>query len=80
MNHKLRLLDTEEPTAAEVYRARVEQGWREWSGPQGQPWQPFSEPQQLPTLAVDDVQRRSYKVIVVDSPIPFWRKVMRWLR
>lgn len=84
---KLRLLDTEEPPAASLDArkldaiAEIEQSMREWSGPCGRTdgWKPVEVDATKP-LPVDDVQRRSYKVIVVNSPIPFWRKVMRWLK
>jgi hypothetical protein len=72
---KLHLIDSEEPTPAEVYQARLEQSWREWS-PQG--WKPIEIDAENP-LDVGAIQQRSYKVIVVpDSPVPWYRRMLRW--
>lgn len=83
MKPNLRLLDSDEPTAAEVYMARIIQSHREYRSPEpdvsGQGWQPVTT-DATNLLPVDAIQGRSYKVVVTDSPVPFWRKVMRWLK
>lgn len=73
---KLRLIDADEPTREQIAQARMEQSWREWTGINGQPWQPFSEPRERPTLDTDDVLRRTYRV-EVDKPAPRWRRLWR---
>jgi len=71
---KLRLIDGDEPTAEAVYMARIEQSHREWSK---QGWHPVDVAATRP-LVVDDVT--TYKVIVVDRPIPLWRRILRRLK
>jgi len=56
----------------------MEQNWREWAGPSGKPWQPFSEAQAKPTLNTDDVLRRTYRV-EVGRRTPLLRRLLRWL-
>lgn len=75
---KLRLIDSEEPTREMIAQARMEQSWREWTGINGQPWQPFSEPRERPTLDTDDVLRRTYRA-EVDRPVPLLRRLLRRL-
>lgn len=80
MKPNLRLLDSDEPSCADVALAAIEQDQSEWSGPCGKTdgWQPITTDATNP-LPVDAIQGRSYKVVITNSPIPFWRRVMRWL-
>lgn len=70
----LRLLEAEEPTRQQIALAAIEQNQREWSK---QGWHPITTTDDVP-LPVDEIQRRSYKVIVVDGRVPWWRRLWRW--
>jgi hypothetical protein len=76
---KLHLIDGDEPTREMVAIAKIEQNQSEWAGPCGKTdgWKPIETAADSP-LPVDEVQRKSYKVIVIDSPIPLWRRILRW--
>lgn len=78
MKQSLHLVDHDEPTPQQIAMARIEQSHREWSGPNGKPWQPFSEARERPTLNADAVLRRTYR-IEVSRRTPWWRRVWRRL-
>lgn len=43
-------------------------------------WTPYCDPQSgWPVLEVDKTVRQATKYIVVDAPVPLWRKVWNWL-
>jgi len=79
--HKLKIASREEPkvTRADIELARMAQSWREWIGINGKSWKPFSEPNQRPTLPVDEILSKSGLCIIVDSPALKWRSVLKWL-
>lgn len=71
-----RLIDSvDEPSRQMIAIAEIEQSMREWSQ---QGWHPIEITADNP-LDVDAVCERSYKVVVVDGPVP-WRRLLRWLR
>lgn len=74
----LRLIDADEPTPQQIALARIEQSHREWSGPNGKPWQPFSEAREKPTLDTDSVLQRTYRV-EAGRRTPLWRRAWRWV-
>lgn len=73
--------DTPDPvvTRGDIAMAAIIQSHREWSGPNGKGWHPFSEAQANPTLDPDEVLRRQYRV-VAGRPLPAARRLLRWLR
>lgn len=81
MKPKLKLARSEDDVSQEdIFRAGIEQNWFEWTGPSGKPWVPFAEPQENPALPVEEISRRATKQIIIDQPVPLWRRLMRWLR
>lgn len=82
MKPNLQLIHDEEPTAAAIMQARIEQGWREYRSPSGDisnphGWQPIATGAANP-LDVDAVLAPRF--VVVDAPLPWWRRVLRWVR
>ena len=82
----LRLIDADipEPSRQMVALARVEQQHREYrssnadvSNPQG--WHPI-DISASKVLDTDKALLRSYKVVVVDGPLPWYRKLLRKLK
>lgn len=75
----LRLADADDNvTPADVERARMEQSWREWHGPNGKPWMPYDGPTGKSADDVGEITRRQYRVVVT-SRVSWWRRVWRWV-
>jgi len=70
----LRLVDSEEPTRAEIAMAEIDQEHREAK------WTPFSEPQKNPTFNPDEVLDRAARYAMTEKPAPAWRKLVRWMK
>lgn len=75
--------DESEPSRQLIALAAIDQSHRDYRSPEpdvsSKGWTPIATDAVNP-LAVDDVQRRSYKVIITDGRIPIWRRILKWLK
>lgn len=75
----LKLASSDDPTPEQIYMARIEQAHREWSGPTGQPWCPYTGPTGKSKSDVDAALASQWR-IVLEPRLPWWRRVVRRLR
>lgn len=81
MKSNLRLAHTEERDRVEIAMERINASWIAWKSPVSEVlatdgWRPVDDLASNP-LDIDAAQRKSYKVIVVDAPVPLWRRLLR---
>lgn len=67
-------------TRQDIERARIEQSWREWSGPNGKPWTPYDGSVEPWTGKVSEsVDKATYRVNLSEE-IPLFRRILRFFR
>jgi hypothetical protein len=69
---KLASRNTKEPTRQDIFMAEIAQENREAR------WTPISEPQINPTFDPDEILERASRYVILDTPIPRWRRLLRW--
>ena len=75
---KLKL--AENKSAYETAMDQIDEAWRHWHGPTGQPWVAYDgSTTPLHDAVSRSVEKGTYQV-KVDAPIPFWRRLLRRLR